>query len=64
MKAYLAITGTIFGLLGVMHILRAIDERQGFSTNPGEYIAMAALGFVAAGLSVWAWRLFLRTNRP
>lgn len=58
MKAYLATTGTIFGLMAVMHVLRAIDERQSFSTNPGEYVSMAALGLVAAALSIWAWRLF------
>ena len=52
MKPYLATTGTIFGLMAVMHVLRAIDERQSFSTNPGEYISMAALGLVAAALSV------------
>jgi len=58
MKPYLATTGTIFGLMAVMHVLRAIDERHDFSTNPGEYISMAALGLVAAALSFWAWRLF------
>ena len=58
MKPYLATTGTIFGLLAVMHVLRAIDERQSYSTNPVEFFSMAALGLVAAALSVWAWRLF------
>jgi hypothetical protein len=58
MKTYLATTGTIFGLLAVMHVLRAIDERQSCSTNPVEFFSMAALGLVAAALSVWAWRLF------
>jgi hypothetical protein len=58
MKAYLATTGTIFGLLALMHVLRAIDERQSYSTNPFEFFSMAALGLVAAALSVWAWSLF------
>lgn len=58
MKTYLATTGTIFGLLAVMHVLRAIDERASLSTNPVEFFSMAALGLVAAALSIWAWRLF------
>ena len=62
MKAYLATTGVIFGLLAIMHLLRAIDERQAFSTNPAEYLSMAALGLLAAALSVWAWRLFRQTR--
>lgn len=64
MKTYLATTGTIFALLAIMHVQRAIKESNDFATNPAEYLAMAALGLIAAGLSVWAWRLLLRTNRP
>ena len=63
MKAYLITSGTIFGLLAAMHIVKAIDERQGFSTEPGHYIAMTVLGALAATLSVWAWRLLARQAR-
>lgn len=63
MKAYLITTGTVFGLIAVLHLLRGIDERQQLTTNPGQFWFMAALGVFAAGLSVWAWRLLLRSAR-
>jgi hypothetical protein len=60
MKAYLITTGTIFGLIAIAHVLRAVDERQMMRTDPVQFAAMAALGALAAALSVWAWRLLLR----
>ena len=63
MKAYLIITGTVFGLVALMHLLRAISDRSMLGTNPGEFLAMAALGALAAGLSVWAWCLLLKPGR-
>jgi hypothetical protein len=62
-KAYLIATGTIFGLIAVMHLLRAIAEWQLLTTNPWQFLGMAALGVVATGLSVWAWRLLRLHNR-
>ena len=64
MKAYLITTGALFGLIAVAHLFKAVDERRQLTTNPGEYLAMAALGVVAAILSVWAWRLLRRQRRP
>jgi biopolymer transport protein ExbB/TolQ len=64
MKAYLITTGTIFGLMAAMHLLKAINDRHALSTNPVEFLLMAALGVLAAGLSVWAWRLLRRTTQP
>jgi H+/Cl- antiporter ClcA len=63
MKAYLAITGTLFGLIAVLHLLKAIDERRFLSTNPVEYLSMAVLGVVAGALAVWAWRLWPGARR-
>jgi hypothetical protein len=63
MKAYLIITGTLFGLIAVMHLLKAIGDRQQMATDPVSFFAMAALGVVAAALSVWAWRLFRLQRR-
>jgi hypothetical protein len=63
MKTYLAITGTIFGLVAVLHLRRAIDERHSLSTNPVEFLSMAALGLVAGALAVWAWRLWAGLKR-
>lgn len=63
MKAYLAITGTIFGLIAVLHGWRSIAEWSFLSTDPWYFLSMSALGVVAAGLSVWAWRLLLLQRR-
>jgi predicted tellurium resistance membrane protein TerC len=59
MKAYLVTTGTIFGLIGLMHILKSFADWHQLTTNPVEYAAMSALGLIAVALSVWGWRLFL-----
>jgi hypothetical protein len=60
MKAYLVTTGTIFGLIAIMHLARAIDEFPAFTTDPVYFLGMAGLGVVAASLSGWAWRLLRR----
>jgi hypothetical protein len=57
-KAYLITTGMIFGLIAILHLLRDITERSRLTTDPWTYLAEAALGVVAAALTVWAWRLF------
>jgi len=64
MKSYLITTGTIFGLIAFMHLLKAIGDREQLASNPVEFFSMAALGVVAAGLSVWAWRLLRSQPRP
>jgi hypothetical protein len=58
MKAYLATTGTIFALIALAHLLRAIAERSLLATDPSHYLLMSALGVISAALSVWAWSLF------
>jgi hypothetical protein len=63
MKAYSAITGTIFGLIAFGHAWKAVNDRQSISTSPGEFFSMAVLGVVAAALSVWGWRLFCKQSR-
>jgi hypothetical protein len=63
MKAYLITTGSIFALIAMMHLLKSIADRDLLTTNPGEFWSMAALGLLAAGLSVWAWRLLGRQVR-
>ena len=45
MKTYILLTGIVFGLITVAHVLRAIQEGPGVLT-----VATAAL-------SVWAFRL-------
>jgi hypothetical protein len=63
MKAYLVTTGTLFGLLAVMHFLRSIEEWRLLATNPWYFLGMGAMGILAAALSVWAWCLFRRHLR-
>jgi hypothetical protein len=56
-KAYLVTTGTIFGLMAALHLVKGITEWHELATDPWHFLVMAALGVVAAVLSVWAWRL-------
>jgi hypothetical protein len=59
-KAYLITTGTIFALVTLAHIARAVDERGMWQTHPVEFYSMAGLGVLSAILAVWAWRLLRR----
>jgi hypothetical protein len=63
MKAYLLTTGTLFGLIALMHLLKSIADRALLATDPWYYLGMSALGVVAAALSVWAWWLLRRQLR-
>lgn len=60
MRAYLAITGTLFGLLFLLHIWRVIAEWNGFNSGAGLVLLTA---MIALGLSVWAVRLLATLNR-
>ena len=57
MRAYLASTCVIFGLIAVAHAVRAMTDGQLFSTDPVYYLSMVGLGVLAAVLSAWSWRL-------
>ncbi|HTH64581.1 MAG TPA: hypothetical protein VL563_07840 [Gemmatimonadales bacterium] len=52
MKAYLITTGTVFALIVASHVLRFITE-GGALREPTLWV----LTFLAAGLSIWAFRL-------
>ncbi len=60
MRAYLAITGTLFGLLFLLHIWRVIAEWSGFNSGAG-FVLLTAM--IALGLSAWAFRLFATLRR-
>ena len=60
MRAYLAITGTIFGLLFLLHLWRVIAEWSGFSSGAGFVLLV---GMIALALSVWAFRLLATLSR-
>ena len=52
MKAYIVTTGTLFGLIVVAHVMRAVEEPH-LATDPWYILLTAA----AAAISLWAWRL-------
>ena len=63
MKAYLITTGSLFALIALMHLLKAIADWHNVTANPGEYFSMAALGLVALAISLWALRLLRLAKR-
>ena len=54
MKCYIAVSGTIFALLVVMHIWRASVEGAGILKQPFFIIPTV----LAAGMAIWAWRVY------
>ena len=61
MKAYLVTTGTIFILLALAHAWRTIIDWPRGPMDPW-FLLIPAIGIVAAGLALWAFRL-LRTTQ-
>src|SRR5207248_1450348 len=56
MKAYLIITGTLFAVLALAHLLRTIVEWPRLVADPWFIIEGPGIGVVAAALCFWAWR--------
>lgn len=63
MKAYLLVTGAIFGLMGIGHLLRLFVEGHPLS-DPWFFGINVALFIVGGGLAVWAMRLLMRLREP
>ena len=59
MKAYLVTTGTVFGLLALLHLWRVLQESASLARDPW----FLAITLVAAALCVWAFRLLRLTTR-
>jgi len=57
MKVYLLTTGTLFGLVALAHLWRTANELRHLSSDPSFVLGVAAIGFVAAAMSIWAFRL-------
>jgi hypothetical protein len=62
MKAYLITTGSIFGLLALLHLVLTIihwpiTDSESFLRGPG-------IGILAGALCFWAWRLLRHSARP
>jgi hypothetical protein len=53
MKAYVATTGAIFGLITLAHVWRAFVEGPRVMTN----LWWVLITVAAAALGAWAWRL-------
>jgi hypothetical protein len=54
MKTYVITTGSLFGLLVLVHLWRAVVEGPHLATRP-EYVVVTAL---AAAMCVWSWRVY------
>lgn len=61
MKAYLAVTGTIFALVAVLHVLRIFVEWRGL--GPDLWF-VGGTGAIGAALSAWALKLFGTLKQP
>jgi hypothetical protein len=59
MKAYVIITGALFGLLTVAHIVRVVTENPRLATEP--FFVLVTL--LTAGLCLWALQLVLRSRK-
>jgi hypothetical protein len=58
-RAYVATTGAVFGLLTLVHIWRIMVEGVGPARDP-RFILLTLL---AAGLALWAWRVLRQSRR-
>jgi hypothetical protein len=59
MRTYVITTGLIFALLTFVHLWRVAVEGTGVLQPVYVLVTLAA-----AGMSVWAWRVFRRLERP
>jgi len=59
MKAYLVVSGALFGLVAIAHLLRLFVER-GQSSDPSFLAHNLALFIVGGALAVWALQLLRR----
>jgi hypothetical protein len=60
LRSYVVVTGTVFGLLTLAHLLRIVEEGSHLATDIGWVLITVA----SAGLCLWACRLLWRSSRP
>jgi hypothetical protein len=60
MKAYVITTGTVFGLLTLAHVWRALVEGPNMAKDP----SFVLITVIAAALCLWACRLLRLSSRP
>lgn len=59
MKAYLILTGLVFALIALSHVLRLFQEGKAPLHNPWFIVT----SLISLAMSVWAWRLLRTTTR-
>lgn len=59
LKAYVMITGVVFGLLTLAHVWRIIEEGSHLATD----VSWVLITVASAALCVWAFRLLWRLSR-
>jgi len=59
LKAYVIVTGVVFGLLTLAHVWRVIEEGSHLATDVGWVLITVA----SAALCLWACRLLWRSSR-
>ncbi|MDE2090812.1 MAG: hypothetical protein KGJ08_02785 [Gammaproteobacteria bacterium] len=62
MKAYLTISGTIFGLLALWHVFELITHWRTLESDQWFTISTSAVIVLSGVLCIWAWVL-LKLNR-
>jgi hypothetical protein len=64
MKAYLVVSGSLFGLLGLAHFARTVAESSRLATEPSFWLVGPGLGALGAALAVWSVKLFRQLSTP
>jgi hypothetical protein len=64
MKAYLIVTGSLFGLLGLLHVWRAIAEWPRPINDHWFALLMLVTIILPTALSLWAWWLVYKFTQP
>lgn len=58
MKAYLLVTGAIFGFLDVLHLVHLFSDGHSLAVNSAFVWGNIAAIALCTALVVWAWRLW------
>jgi dolichyl-phosphate-mannose--protein O-mannosyl transferase len=59
LKAYIIVTGVVFGLLTLAHVWRIIEEGSHLATD----VSWVLITVASAVLCIWAFRLLWRSPR-
>jgi hypothetical protein len=62
MKAYVVVTGTIFGLMGIGHLLRLFTEARPY--DPWFLGINLALSLAGVGFAIWAVQVLRLSRAP